>query len=112
MDIDLRVGILTMLAALPASWRAALQCAAPRTEWMLSMGSSDRRVWRREACGQLHVTHLGKRHRPPPTRNTAGLTSRRFAARPWLARVACTHVAPSAGAGIRQGAKGAGARGR
>ena len=54
----LRVGLPTMLAALPASWQAALQRAAPQAQLMVSADSSHQRMWRREACGRLQVTHL------------------------------------------------------
>ena len=37
---------------------AALQSAAPQAECMVSVDSSDLRMWRREAGGRLHVTHV------------------------------------------------------
>ena len=56
-DVDMHPGfdLITMLAAQLASWRAALQCAAPQAEWMTSMESTDRRVGRTEASRQLHI---------------------------------------------------------
>lgn len=55
VDTDLGARLPTTLAALPASCRGALHCAAPQAEWMVSVASTNRRVWRREACGQLHA---------------------------------------------------------